>query len=849
VTIAIGCSRCGAQWVVKDEFAGRRGKCPKCQSTIEVPAVARQPGQPAPGPSIAGAWPSGVPSPPRVSAPKAHAQEAAAAMARADASKLPRSPVPKPARDDQAAAGAGGPNPPKPPSQGPADAQAILAALSGRIDPVRASVAYKAAALLVFAVMLLLPVLYVGITALVAYAVYLHVVYDTWLILPTRGGGRATLVALLIYVAPVVVGAVLLLFLCKPLFARPARRGKRRSLTRQGEPLLFAYVDKLSAAVGAPTPKRIDVDCQINASASLRRGWWSMLGSDMVLTIGLPLAAGMNLRQFSGVLAHELGHFSQGWGMRLSYGIRRINFWFTRVVYERDAWDQRLAEWSHAWDWRLQIVLLLARGCVWLTRKVLWLLMMLGHAVSGVLLRQMEFDADLHEVRLAGSDAFEATFRRLTVLTVATNKAYADLGHWYREGRLGDDLPTLIVANVGQMPRHVLATIDRQLQEPATGWLDTHPANGQRIARAKLAKCAGLFHDERPATALFSDFAALSKTVTFDFYKGALGSAVQITDLHPTEKLLARQQREDAGGRALGRYLQGAWSALRPLPFATGWIEAPTDPRASVARLRQLRDVCARGAAAYLGALADFDKADTTLLECEQAGALLYADFKLKSTTFSEPLTNSGQVRRVRAAAEARAAQALAILDPFERAAAERMTAALQMLHVAQVAAKIPEGAALPERCRDLLCAAVAIRGVMASLVELRNVHASTFLLVQSMQGHQGDESLYGAISKGMRALHRTIDDVRSRLNNVDYPFRHGRGKMSIAVYLCEMTPSSDDLGGQLTAGDQILDRLPPLLTRLMSQLAVAAELAENAVGLPPLAEPQAHKPAGGPPD
>jgi hypothetical protein len=55
------------------------------------------------------------------------------------------------------------------------------------------------------------------------------------------------------------------------------------------------------------------------------------LGNDLVLTIGLPLVAGFNLREFAGVLAHEFGHFSQGVGMRISYVIRSISFWFTRV--------------------------------------------------------------------------------------------------------------------------------------------------------------------------------------------------------------------------------------------------------------------------------------------------------------------------------------------------------------------------------------------------------------------------------------------------------------------------------------------------------------------------------------
>ena len=149
--------------------------------------------------------------------------------------------------------------------------------------------------------------------------------------------------ALVVYVAPLVVGAIVIVFMFKPLFAPPAEEGRRRSITSQSDPLLFEFVQRICALVGAPIPRRIDIDCNINASAGFRRGWLSLLsGRDLVLTIGMPLAAGLTLQQLAGVLAHEFGHFSQRAGMRLTYIIRSINFWFVRVVYQRDAWDEWL---------------------------------------------------------------------------------------------------------------------------------------------------------------------------------------------------------------------------------------------------------------------------------------------------------------------------------------------------------------------------------------------------------------------------------------------------------------------------------------------------------------------------
>jgi len=92
---------------------------------------------------------------------------------------------------------------------------------------------------------------------------------------------------------------------------------------------LFEFVDQLCDLVGrARGPRKIKVDCQVNASAGFAGGMFSLLGHNLVLTIGLPLAAGLNLRQLTGVLAHEFGHFAQGTAMRVSYIVRSINGWF-----------------------------------------------------------------------------------------------------------------------------------------------------------------------------------------------------------------------------------------------------------------------------------------------------------------------------------------------------------------------------------------------------------------------------------------------------------------------------------------------------------------------------------------
>ena len=47
MAIPVRCAECGAEFRAKDEHAGRRGKCPKCQAVIQVPGPSVKP-QPAP---------------------------------------------------------------------------------------------------------------------------------------------------------------------------------------------------------------------------------------------------------------------------------------------------------------------------------------------------------------------------------------------------------------------------------------------------------------------------------------------------------------------------------------------------------------------------------------------------------------------------------------------------------------------------------------------------------------------------------------------------------------------------------------------------------------------------------
>ncbi len=401
--------------------------------------------------------------------------------------------------------------------------------------------------MLVALMMVLLPLVYLAMVAAVAWGVYYFATHCLFMVKSMEGGARLYIVKLLAYFTPLFVGCVLVFFLIKPLFARRAPRAQPLALNPAVDSTLFAFIAKICDTVGAPMPKRIDLDCQLNAAAGFRRGIYSLAGNDLVLTIGLPLVAGLNLQQFAGVIAHEFGHFTQGFGLRLSYVIRSVNGWFARVVYERDAWDVGLTQWAEeAEDWRIMIVANCARLGVWFSRMLLMLLMYIGHGVSCFLMRQMEYNADSYEIKLAGSAAFETTALRLRVLSEASGKAYKDMRvTWKTNRRLPDNFPAYLMQQEEAIPPGRRELIENTAGLSKSGIFSTHPSDGDRIRCARLAAETGVFHLEFPASVLFANFEVISKQVTSLHYSDDIGLSFDPTELRSVKNPSPSQAQSD----------------------------------------------------------------------------------------------------------------------------------------------------------------------------------------------------------------------------------------------------------------------------------------------------------------
>jgi Zn-dependent protease with chaperone function len=411
----------------------------------------------------------------------------------------------------------------------------LKAALAGTVPRRRISILYQIGLLVVALFMVLLPLAYLGFATFDGYCTYWYGVHALGLFASLSGGLYFLFLKAILYVGPLLGGTVAVFFMFKPILARGRKRAPAIELNPALHPRLYQFIAHVSDLLRVPMPRRIYLGCELNASAGFRQGWFSFLGNRLELHLGLPLVAGLNTRQFAAVVAHELGHCTQSFAMRLGHVIDQIDGWFMRVVYERDTWDDAFEEWANSvQDWRLSIVVACAGLAVWLSRKMLLLLLLTGHAASCFLSRQMEYHADSCAIAVAGSAGLESLLLRLREQAVLQGLAYESLKQiWKRRHLLPDSFPDFLDQLEQRLPPGFHEQARQTLLNETSGWFATHPTAVQRIKSARRQAVGGIFALERPARRLFNDFAGASRVVTGRHYRDNLRLAATDRMLKP----------------------------------------------------------------------------------------------------------------------------------------------------------------------------------------------------------------------------------------------------------------------------------------------------------------------------
>ncbi len=697
------------------------------------------------------------------------------------------------------------------------DPRAVTAWFTGPVPPAKLSPLYRAGLAVTAFAMVLLPAFYLAIIAGALWGVW-------WWITTAYGIAGKGLYGLVAFAAPVFAGGTVVFFLFKPLLARAPKPPAPVVLDLAREPVLAAFITRLCAAVGAPRPAVVQVDCLVNASASFRHGWRSLPRRELALTIGLPLAAGLDARQLAGVLAHEFGHFAQGAGMTATFVIRSVNAWFSRVVFERDEWDAKLEALSREGDLRLMLIVWIARSAVWGARKILHGLMLAGHAISCFQLRQMEFDADHYEIRLAGSASHVATSRELRLLNLAFVHAITDLRTLWQDGRLADDLPQFVRIRRSGLTASELAESDREAAAQVTQWHHTHPGDRERTAAAEAAACAGVFAFDAPAAELFSDFAATCRAATLAYYNGQVGLGAKPEALVPTAELLAQADQERDARREFDAFVGPVLSLDRPLHFNAGHIPpVDTDPATLAARRARAATELLRLKETLEKRGRDWDQAELDHFNAWAASRLLSHNVKVTPKTFglaeSTPAaaakrTEECAAHTARLAAEFQPAadqlvEWLAATVALARTRADRDTAAAQLARLGEIlAALAPAAARFGELLRE-----VRLFSVLANNASALAGNASAGLLVSGTRSR----------------LREARDALLAACEPVAYPFPAGAdAPASVAEHLRRaFATGPTEIEAQAYAVGQ---EFAPLYFRLAGRVLLLGRRLETAV-------------------
>ncbi len=402
---------------------------------------------------------------------------------------------------------------------------------------------------------------YIAMIIGAAYLVYWSIIFPI---------ERINKLTLFLKVLAIVAAGMLFVFTIKFLFKRSNTDYPTRvELKESDQPKLFAFIRKLTEETGAPFPKRVFVNEEINAMVFYNSTILSLfLPTRKNLLIGLGLVNSLNLSEFKAVLAHEFGHFSQR-SMKLGSYVYMANRIIHDMVFTRDKWDELLAQGMES-DIRIMIPAAILSGFVWVVRQLLILIYKGLNFLYASLSRQMEFNADLVAVSVTGSDAIIHGLARLEPASISMNTALSELSEasdhqlyskdiFYHQKEVWENL----LPEQAEPPMGPEAIFDTN-QEAIPAMYASHPPNSQREANAKATYVEGP-QDVRSPWLLFEQVDELRQEVSRRFYQLYFGTNEK-TVFQPTAEVQAFIEEERAE-RAVGEHYLGIYDhrALSPI--------------------------------------------------------------------------------------------------------------------------------------------------------------------------------------------------------------------------------------------------------------------------------------------
>lgn len=381
---------------------------------------------------------------------------------------------------------------------------------------------YQLRAFLAILAIILFFALYAAMVVALGYLAYYAVIYDM---------GHVNKLTILLKVGAIAGAVMLFIFTLKFIFKLKNHKFENRIKLKETEHLeLWTFINKICEETGAPKPKSIYVDPDVNAYVAYSNMWRSLfLPVRKELTIGMGLTDCLTLTEFKAVISHEFGHFAQR-SMKIGSYIISANTIIHDMIFERDKWDDILDQWR-ASDLRLSAAAWVITPIIWLIRQTLNLFYQFLNIMYSSLSREMEFNADKVAVSTSGSDAIVSA---LWKLDDGSNNWNSTLNHAYLASQKKVFVKNLYQHNALAIERGTEKQKELLQQLPEdkrggkhffsvsevskVGMYASHPPNDKREDSAKLpyVLCNA---DERSPWLLFGNKEALQQEMTLLLYK------------------------------------------------------------------------------------------------------------------------------------------------------------------------------------------------------------------------------------------------------------------------------------------------------------------------------------------
>lgn len=357
-----------------------------------------------------------------------------------------------------------------------------------------------------------------------------------------------------------IAGSVMLLFFTLKfvLKLKNPKANNRIKLQKSDYPELISFIENICKETGAPRPKSIYVDPDVNAYVAYTNIWLSLfLPTKKDLTIGLGLVSTLNLSEFKAVMAHEFGHFAQK-SMKIGSYIHSANTIIHDMIFTRDKYDEMLDRWRSS-DIRLSFAAWIITPIIWLIRQVLRLFYVFLNIMHSALSREMEFNADKVAVKTVGSEAIVSGLWKLEFghekwSTIINNAYHASKKNIFtknlyeHKNALLEKSKEEITNKFDQLPIDTNGSkkFFSQSENSKVSMYASHPPND---LREKSAKNPYIFCeiDTRSPWILFNNSTILQEQMTQLIYELYLGKAPeQYSDYATFEKFVDAENKNTA---------------------------------------------------------------------------------------------------------------------------------------------------------------------------------------------------------------------------------------------------------------------------------------------------------------